>query len=134
MRIFLLAAIAALLLPAAAFAGGPFDGSKALVCSADDTVECSDGGTCLNGDAEDVGLPALIRVDAKKKTISGISGTGEGETAPIATIRKEEGRLVLQGGQAGRGFTMVVDSTGQSTISVSDSGYAFVVFGECAAL
>ena len=134
MRILLFAAIAALLLPASALAGGPFDGSKALVCSADDTVECTDGGTCLSGDAEDVGLPALIRLDAKKKLVSGLSGNADGQSAPIGTVRKEEGRLILQGGQAGRGFTIVVDSTGQATMSVSDSGYAFVVFGECSAL
>ena len=121
-----LAALAALALCTPALAGGPFDGSKPLVCTADDTIECSDGGSCHPGDAEDVGLPALFRIDLKAKQVTGLSGQGEGEHAPITNVRKEDGRLILQGGQAGRGFSLVVDAGGQSTMTVSGSGVGFV--------
>jgi hypothetical protein len=134
MRSGILTALGALLLAAPAFATGPFDGSKPLVCTADDTVECSDGGSCSAGDAEDIGLPALIRIDPKAKQVVGLSGQRATETATVTSLRHEEGRLIVQGGQAGRGFSIVVDSAGQVTMTVSGSGVGFVVFGECAAL
>jgi len=63
-----------------------------------------------------VNLPALIRVDAQGKTLAGFGG--ETRTAPIHAVEQRDGRLVMYGGQEGRGWTVVVTS--------------FVIFGTCA--
>lgn len=123
-------------LPAgAARAAGPFDGSKPVICSTDDTVACLDEGGCSAGDAADVNLPSLVRVDFAKKLITGLSGERAGETTPLETMRHNEGHLVVQGGQGGRGFTLLLDeSTGDLTVGVVGSGTVFVVYGACAVL
>jgi hypothetical protein len=124
------------LLPASVLrAEGPFDGSKPLICTADDTVECSDAhDTCLPGDAEDLDLAALFRLDFAAKRLEALGAGREGQSAPIEQVRREGGRLVLQGGRGGRAFTLLIDeTTGESTATVTDVGAAFVLFGACAA-
>lgn len=121
----------------AAQSAGPFDGSKTLICSVDDVADCGQEGICLKGNAADVNLPALARIDVKGKKITAASGElpDDGESVPIATVHRENGNLVLQGGQAGRGWSMVISETsGRSTFAVADSGFAVLAFGACTAL
>jgi hypothetical protein len=121
----------------AAQSAGPFDGSKSMICSVDDVADCGEGGMCTRGNASDVNLPALARVDVKSKKITAASGNlpNGGEGVPIESVQREGGKLVLQGGQAGRGWTMVISETsGKSTFAVADEGYALLAFGACAAL
>ena len=121
----------------AAHSAGPFDGSKPLICSVDDVADCGQGGqACMKGNAADVNLPALARIDVKGKKISAASGDmpDGGQSVPIQSVQRENGRLVLQGGQAGRGWTMVISESGKSTFAVADEGFALLAFGACTAI
>jgi hypothetical protein len=120
----------------AAQSAGPFDGSKPLICSVDDVADCGEDGTCQKGNAGDVNLPSLARIDVKGKKISAASGqVAGGEAVPIHSVQRENGNLVLQGGQAGRGWTMVISETsGKSTFAVADAGFALLAFGACTAI
>ena len=116
---------------------GPFDGSKPLICSVDDVADCGQEGTCVKGNAGDVNLPALARIDVKGKKITAASGDvpSGGEGVPIQSVHREDGNLVLQGGQAGRGWTMVIsEQSGKSTFAVADEGFALLAFGACTAI
>ena len=126
----------ALLIGAPALAGGPFDGSKPLVCTNDDTFECSDAHpNCLAGDAGDLGMAELFRLDVQAKELVALAGPREGQAASVEAVRHQEGYLVVQGGRGARSFTLLIDeSTGQSTATITEVGTAFVVFGACAAL
>jgi hypothetical protein len=65
-----------------------------------------------------------------------IASTGvESRQAAIQRLEHADGRLVLQGGQGGRSWSMVIgEETGQMSASVVDDEVGFVIFGACTSL
>ncbi len=133
-RLGLLGILLLVALPLAAGADTVFDGKKPLICSLDDTVDCTDAkDECNQGDAVSVNAPDLIRIDFKKKEVRALSGQESGDN--VARIRHKERtneRLVVQGAQEGRGWSIViVDGTGAATIAVAGNDHGFLIFGTC---
>ena len=113
-------------------ASGPFDGSAALVCAYMQTYECNGEKKCQRGDADDVRIPDFVRIDFDKKTITALDEERRGETTTIRHIERTEGRIILQGVEGGRGWSLLLsEATGDTVLTVSDDQDAFVVFGEC---
>ena len=113
-------------------AAADIDGSKPLVCSLSKTVECGDNLDCLPGEAENVHLPELIRVDAKKKQLTILDAERAGETTAVANVSEVDGALILQGVESGLGWTMeIATATGEMTLAVTGSEIGFLVFGSC---
>jgi len=119
-------------LPLAA-AADPYDGSKPLICSLDDTVDCEDDDNYCNlGDAANVNLPGLIRLDFKKKRVQPLGAGAQAEGAAIRNVVKEDGRLILQGAQNGRGWSLVITrDAGAATVAVAGGAHGFLIFGNC---
>ena len=109
-----------------------YDGSKPLICSLDDAVDCEDDDNgCNIGDAVDVNLPRLIRVNFKKKRIEPL-GVSDSEGAAIRSVAKEDERLIVQGAQNGRGWSLVVTrDAGAATVAVAGGAHGFLIFGAC---
>jgi hypothetical protein len=129
----LIASLGAVANPAAA-AGAKFDGSTPLLCVPIEITECDEGGKCYLGTAEEVNLPQFIRIDLKEKLLRGV-GEAADRTTPIDFLERENGRMVLHGGQKGRGWTAVIsEETGKLSATISDEGTAFIIFGACTAL
>lgn len=123
--------LAILLMPHVGTAA-PLDGSTPIVCAATEVRECEAGGDCPRGTAEDVNLPPLMRLDSQAKTLAALGS--DGRTAPIHAVERRDGRLVMYGGQEGRGWSLViVEATGRMSATVVDDGVSFVIFGACAA-
>lgn len=121
--------ISPLLATAAALAGN-FDGSKPLICAPVASMDCIRGDNCLAGLPEDVGAPTFMRLDFAKKTVIGPKVTSD-----IILLDKADGQLLLQGREAGFGWTMVVDEqNGQMTVTLASRTGAFVLFGACTPL
>ncbi len=115
-------------------ADNALDGSKPLICSLDDAVDCTDrNDECNKGDAAAVQAPDLIRVDFKRKTVKAMGvSADEDDVAAIRHVETMDGRLVVQGAQNGRGWSMVVvGETGASTIAVAGNDHGFLIFGTC---
>ena len=109
-----------------------FDGSKPLLCAVIQTIECTPDGECLRGEAESIDMPSFLKIDFKKKTISGTLEDGTVRTTEIKGMEQMEGNLILQGVQNGKGWNMVIaETTGKTTITASDNQVGFVVFGAC---
>ena len=50
----------------------------------------------------------------------------------IRHLERSEGRIILQGVEAGRGWSLLLsEATGNTVLTVSADQDAFVVFGEC---
>jgi len=129
----LIASLGAVANPAAA-AGAKFDGSTPLLCVPIEITECDEGGKCYLGTAEEVNLPQFIRIDLKEKLLRGV-GEAADRTTPIDFLERENGRMVLHGGQKGRGWTAVIsEETGKLSATISEEGTAFIIFGACTAL
>jgi flavin reductase (DIM6/NTAB) family NADH-FMN oxidoreductase RutF len=129
---------ASLVLLAAALplsAAADIDGSKPLVCSVSKTVQCGDNLDCLPGEAENVHLPELVRVDAKKKQLTILDAERAGETTAVANVFKANGALILQGVENGLGWTMeIASATGEMTLAVVGHEIGFLAFGSCSGL
>ena len=111
----------------------PLDGSAPIICAGNEVRECEAGGMCLPLRPEHVNLPTMIEVDAKQKMLIGLGGKDR-RTAPIQAVERRDGRLIMYGGQEGRGWTLVLtEATGRLTASIVDDGFSFVLFGTCAA-
>ena len=111
---------------------GDFDGSKPLICALIETHECVVGEECQRGLPSNIDVPQFLKLDFKKKMISGTTEDGESRTASIESMTRLEGNLILQGVQNGRAWSMVInESTGKCIISASDDTAGFIVFGAC---
>lgn len=127
-----LAIVLAGALGASPVAAEPFDGSQTLVCAYMQTYECNGEDACKPGDADDVRIPDFVRVDFGKKTITALDEERRGETTSIRHVERTEGRVILQGVEGGRGWSLLLsEATGTTVLTVSDDQDAFVVFGEC---
>jgi len=118
----------------AVFAAAPYDGSVPLLCATLRIQECgNDSGECHQRRAEEVNIPQFVKIDVAQKTIS--STGAESRQAAVQRLENTDGRLVLQGGQGGRGWSMVIATeTGQMSASVVDEEVGFVIFGACTPL
>ena len=77
-------------------------------------------------------LPQFIRVDLKTMTIRSEEQKRE---SPIKTVEHMNGKVILQGTQGARGWTMLIDEdSGRLSATVTADGEGFVVFGACTVL
>lgn len=109
-----------------------FDGSKMLLCATIETFECEPGVECLWGTAQSINLPQFLKIDFKEKKISGTRESGEVLATQIENMERSDGKLLLQGTQNNKGWSMVInEATGKMTITASDDQVGFVIFGAC---
>ena len=110
-----------------------FDGSVPLLCVPVQVVDCEFGGRCVTGTAEDVNLPQFFKVDFQQKLLSALDDASR--TTKVTYTERDNGRLLMHGGQNGRGWTILIsEETGKLSATISDEGVGFVVFGACTPL
>jgi hypothetical protein len=126
-----LLALVALALPAPA---APLDGSVPLLCVSSRAFDCSGGDGCVETSAEGVEMADLLLLDVKEKKLTALDEDERGEASAIAAVSHANGRLVVSGVDGGRGWTLAVqEDGGDSVLTVSDTGIAVIVYGECTA-
>ena len=110
-----------------------FDGSAPLLCAPIEVIECEAAGKCFNGTPESVNIPQFFKINFQDKVLS---ATGkEGRKTPIKHVEHNQGKLIMQGGEAGRGLTMVIsEETGKMSATMSEDRVGFIIFGACMAL
>jgi hypothetical protein len=119
------------ILPFSALAGD-FDGSKPLLCAVIETFDCGPGGECQRGTAESIDIPQFLKISFKEKTISSTPESGQVRTTKIQNMERIDGKLILQGVQNGKAWSMLIsETTGKVTLSASDDQAGFLVFGAC---
>ena len=114
-----------------------FDGSKPFLCAVTEAIECSEDNGCSEVTVENMGIPQFIRVDFVKKLIVGDveSSSGEREKTAIKHLERVDGKMIMQGAERGRGWSMVVgESSGKMSASISEDRTGFLIFGACTML
>jgi hypothetical protein len=74
-------------------------------------------------------LPQFLKVDVKAQ-----KGHSEetGRVSPFERVEHLNGRMIVQGGQDGRGWTMTIsEETGTMSATISSDGDGFVAFSVC---
>ncbi|MEE8527426.1 MAG: hypothetical protein V3S70_02530 [Gammaproteobacteria bacterium] len=110
-----------------------FDGSKSLACAIVEAIECAPGEGCIKGWAEDLNLPQFLTVDFAKKLISGDRPNEGGRLeAEIVAQTTQDGSIILQGAQNGRGWNLTLEErNGRMTVTAAGRDEGFVLFGAC---
>ena len=112
-----------------------FDGSAPLLCAVIQVIECGAGSECVEVSAETAGIPNFLIIDFENRTIRATEQSGRKETTAIQNVQHVDGKLILQGAENGRGWSIVIDEeSGKMSASVSDEAVGFVVFGASTSL
>ncbi len=111
-----------------------FDGSKPLICSVMEVVECAPGIECDKGLPENFEFPEFIKINFTEKMLVGKANNQRITTSPIEKVETMEGNLILHGSQNGRAWNIVISqATGKMTGTIAADGFSFTVFGACIA-
>jgi hypothetical protein len=106
--------------------------ADALLCSVSRVVLCVETGECYSPEPWEADVPQFVVVDTQRMTISTTRASAEQRSTSIASYERNGGQIYLQGLEAGRAFSFVIDeSTGLVTVAVLRDGLSVNVFGAC---
>lgn len=113
-------------------AAAEFDGSAPFLCAVIEVVECDRGGGCETVEPVDMGLPQFLRVDVAAKSLDATDGSGRKTPIHSSTLVKEQERLLLQGSEQARAWSVVIgQKTGAMTAAIVDHNGGFLISGAC---
>jgi hypothetical protein len=99
-----------------------------MLCSIATVLEC-DASKCERATTDDADLPNFVRVDVPKRLVTAVPGDKQ---TTIKFSERLDGRLVLHGGENGRGWTATIaENSGRMSIAVVDQDHTFAIFGAC---
>lgn len=121
-----------------AFAGD-FDGSRPLLCSTADLVECEPGGNCQRVTHDSINAPRFLKINFKEKRVSKPDVGEKRSDTMIERMEHVDGKLILQGAEDGiegvrdgLGWTMAIaEDSGNMVLTGSGDQVGFVIFGAC---
>jgi hypothetical protein len=127
------------LLVAASIAGpaiaDDLTGAEKILCSTLQATACGVAGECDTLPPTDLNIPQFVQVDVKGKELSTTPASGEDRKSPVQMVHRENGQIVLQGYEAGRAFSLVIqEATGQAAFASAADARGVVVFAACTPL
>jgi hypothetical protein len=103
-----------------------------LVCGLVDVFDCS-GSECTEVESQVVGVPRLVRVDPRKKTLTALDPEFDHSADRLKSVTTDEGRTAVSARSGDRTLVFVVQKTsGDAMMTVSGHKLTLVAFGECA--
>ncbi|MEE8294822.1 MAG: hypothetical protein V3R64_03845 [Sphingomonadales bacterium] len=114
--------------------------SYATALNADDTIQCAIMEAvscqyrmgCETGGADMVNLPDFVTINIPEGEVTGKRPDGGDLATPIERVETLEGLTIIQGGEEGVGWTILVDEeTGHMTVSGSRGDEGLIIFGAC---
>ena len=116
-----------------------FDGSKALICSFAQIIECDAGDECFPVTNESIDAPDFVKFNFKKKQVIAISAGVENAPADLGNVIDLANYLVVQGVQGGAEGTAnalawsatIGHESGAIVVAAAGENAGFVVFGAC---
>ncbi len=114
-------------------ASAKYDGSVPLLCAPIQGIECGVGDDCHRGTADSVNIPQFLKIDFEEKII--MAADESEKKAIIKSLEHVGGKMIMQGMQNGRGWTLVIsEESGKMSATISDEQVGFVLFGACTQL
>lgn len=107
--------------------------SKQILCSFLNANACQADGNCTAVAAADFNIPQFIEIDTKTGRLSSTAASGENRATPANHFSREDGRLLIQGSEMGRAFSLQIqESSGLATAAlVGADGTAMTIFAAC---
>lgn len=103
-----------------------------LLCSTSKVQICLETGDCYPATPWEIGVPQFVIIDTDRKVMKTTEASEENRSTPIANMTREDGRLVVQGFEQGRAFSVVIDEAlGAFTAAIARDGISVSAFGSC---
>lgn len=124
----------------AAFVAAPamaddLSGVDRFLCSTLQATACGADGECDSLAPTDLNIPQFVQVDVPGKKLNTTPASGENRTTAVQTVHRKEGQIVLQGHEAGRAFSLVIqEATGRASFASAADSRGVVVFAACTPL
>ena len=110
-------------------------GAEAFLCTAVQTTACWLDGECQTVPPWELNVPQFIEVDLPAKRLGTTRASGENRSTPIRNLQRDGGLIFLQGVEAGRAFSFVInEATGMASVAVAREGVSVAIFGACTPL
>lgn len=107
-------------------------GSSEMLCTVAQATRCYDDGECATGPPWKWNIPQFIVIDLEEGQLRTTKASGENRATPINNIERDDGQIFLQGVEAQRAFSLVIDErTGMASFAVAMDGMAVAAFGAC---
>jgi hypothetical protein len=105
--------------------------SAPMLCAITTIMECESSGECQRHAAQQhPDFPSFLRINVAQGVISDAANSGR--KSPINASTRLDGRLILNGGENGRGWSATIaEDTGRLTAGVVASDFIFALFGAC---
>ena len=107
-------------------------GADKLLCSTLRAVECWQDDDCAEVPPADLNIPQFVQVDLDGKELRTTKASGENRATPIRIVERDGGKIVVQGYEKGRAFSLVIqEETGRATFASAADARGLVVFAAC---
>lgn len=107
-------------------------GADRFLCSTLQATVCVAEGDCAIVAPADLNLPQFIEVDTKAKSLATTAASGENRRTTAVVVSRTEERLVMQGYENGRAFSLLVrEATGQASFASVADDRSVIVFAAC---
>lgn len=120
------------ILGAPALQADDLTGAGKILCTCVQATRCLEGGDCSIDLPWNMNIPQFIEIDLTAKRLSTTQASGENRSTVADVLRREKGKIVLQGLENGRAFSLFIDEvSGMLSAAVAADGQAVAVFGAC---
>jgi hypothetical protein len=107
-------------------------GADRLLCSTMQATACGMAADCVTLPPAELNIPQFVVVDLGRKELSTTAASGESRRSTVQAVRREEGRIVLQGYEGGRAFSLVIqEATGRASFASAADARAVMAFAAC---
>lgn len=107
-------------------------GTDRFLCTAIQATACFVEGDCVIDVPANLNVPQFIVVDLKAKSLATTKASGENRSTAVEHLRRENGKVVLQGYERERAFSIVIhEESGDLSAAVAQDGRGVTVFGSC---
>ncbi len=108
------------------------EGVNEILCASMQAQLCFETGECFRAEPWELSIPEFVVVDIRKKTLSTTKASGQNRSSPFTSYQRSDGMILLQGTEALRAFSIVIEETsGHLTAAVARDGVTVTVFGSC---
>lgn len=119
-------------LPASAEAQEPAVSDATLLCSAGHLRVCPRGADCELVNHDDYDVPRFLIIDFENRLIVSPDPAHAGLRSEIRRLEHLEDRLVIQGTDNGRAFSVIISKLdAEMTGSIVGDGFVLVATGDC---
>jgi hypothetical protein len=115
------------------------ENASPLLCALTRMLECAEGGACRQIDADAIGAPRFVRVDAAGERIHDPEAGDQAPGSTVAHSARVDGKLILQGTDPGIeevrdgvGWTVAIaEDERRLVLTAAGDAVAYVAFGAC---